>query len=402
VKPEEEKEYLEKYKKAKASGFKFWPDAIYKDLLVVLSIFLLLVIVASFIGVKPEPPADPSDSSYIPRPEWYFLFLFQLLEFIPGKLEWVGTFLLPTLGVIALLLLPFYDRSPFRHWKKRKLAVAIMSIVVVGMVALTILAAVNTPKQQESGVANTLSEQIIAGQDLFSVHCVECHGPEGEGGEIKGVEGLEGRVIKAINSKDEMYTRTDETLFNIIDYGQPDLGMTPFGKGNGGEPARGDIQSIVTFMRYTWDDRVEMPAEVAQAGAIPTLGPDEVPSYTVHIEPIVKRYCVSCHRSGKKNNNFLMTSYEELMTTGDNHPNNIIPGDPSSILLRVINREDLKDLANPVGPMPPTKELPSEIIDIITRWVMAGAPNTPEDAAKLSAPSTPAATEGATSATPTP
>ena len=402
MKPEQEKEYLEKYKKAKASGFKFWPDAIYKDLLVTFALFLLLILIASFIGVKAEPPADPSDSSYIPRPEWYFLFLFQLLEFIPGKLEWVGTFLIPTLGVLALLLLPFYDRSPFRHWKKRKLAVAIMSIVVIGMVALTILAAVNTPPQAESSVATTLTDQIVAGQDLFSVNCVECHGPEGEGGEIKGVEGLEGVVVKPINSSDEMYTRTDETLFNIIDYGQSDLGMTPFGKGNGGELSRGDIQSIVTFMRYTWDDRVQMPAEVAQAGAIPTLGPNEVPSYTVHIEPIVKRYCVSCHRSGKKNNNFLMTSYEEIMSTGDNHPNNIIPGDPNSILLRVIQREDLKDLASPVGPMPPTKELPQEIIDIFTRWVLAGAPDTPEDAAKLSAPSTPASPEGAVTATPTP
>ena len=61
MKPEQEKEYLEKYKKDKASGEKFWPDAIYKDLLVVLSVFLVLVLIASFIGVKPEPPADPSD-----------------------------------------------------------------------------------------------------------------------------------------------------------------------------------------------------------------------------------------------------------------------------------------------------------------------------------------------------
>ena len=127
-----------------------------------------------------------------------------------------------------------------------------------------------------------------------------------------------------------------------------------------------------------------------------------MPSYTVHIEPLVKRYCLSCHRPGKKNNNYHMGTYEEVMTTGDNQPNNIIPGDPNSILLRVINREDLQDLASPVGPMPPTKELSAEIIDIFTRWVLAGAPQTPEEAAKLSAPSSPAATEGAAAGTPTP
>ena len=162
--PEQEQEYLEKYKQAKASGVKFWPDIIFKDLLVAFSLFLLLILLATFVGVKPEPPADPSDSSYIPRPEWYFLFLFQLLEFVPGKLEWVGTFVLPTLGVLALFLLPFYDRNPFRHWKKRKLAVSLMSAIVLGMVALTIMAAVTTPPQAETAIATTLSEQIKIGR----------------------------------------------------------------------------------------------------------------------------------------------------------------------------------------------------------------------------------------------
>jgi len=402
VTPEQEQEYLEKYKQAKASGVKFWPDIIFKDLLVAFSLFLLLILLATFVGVKPEPPADPSDSSYIPRPEWYFLFLFQLLEFVPGKLEWVGTFVLPTLGVLALFLLPFYDRNPFRHWKKRKLAVSLMSAIVLGMVALTIMAAVTTPPQAETAIATTLSEQITLGEELYSIHCVECHGAEGEGGEIKGVEGLEGVVVKAINSQDEMYTRTDDTFFNIIDYGQPGLGMPPFGKGYGGELSRGDIQAIVNFMRYNWDDRVELPQEAAQAAAIPALAPDEVPSYAVHVAPIFKRYCLSCHRPGKKNNNYLMATYEEVMTTGDNYPNNVIPGDANSILLRVIQREDLKDLDSPVGPMPPTKALKPELLDIIVRWVLAGAPNTAEDAAALSAPPTQAVPEVSTTATPTP
>ncbi len=400
--PEQEQEYLEKYRQAKARGVKFWPDIIFKDLLVAFAIFLLLILLATFVGVKPEPPADPSDSSYIPRPEWYFLFLFQLLEFVPGQLEWIGTFLLPTVAVLALLLLPFYDRNPFRHWKKRRLAVILMSVIVLGMVALTIMAAVTTPPQAETAIAATLGEQVALGEELYAVHCVECHGADGEGGEIKGVEGLEGVVVKAINGQDEMYTRTDDTLFNIIDYGQPNLGMPPFGKGYGGELGRGDIQAIVNFMRYTWDDRMELPAESAPAAAIPTLAPDEVPAYAVHVAPIVKRYCISCHRPGKKNNNYLMTTYEETMTTGDNYPNNVIPSDPNSILLRVIQREDLKDLASPVGPMPPTKALKPEYIDIFIRWVLAGAPNTAEEAAALSAPSTQAVPEESITATPTP
>ena len=394
---EQKQAYLEEYKREKDQGYKFWPDVIYKDLLASFAIFLLLIGLAIFIGVAAEPPADPFDTSYIPRPEWYFLFLFEMLKFFPGQIEWVGTFLIPTIAVLALFLLPFYDRSPFRHWKKRKFAVALMSIVVVGIVGLTIMAAVTTPPQEETSLASSLSEQIVIGQDLYSVYCVECHGPDGEGGEIVGVEGLEGIVLKPINSQDEMYTRSDETLFNITDLGQPDLGMPPFGLGYGGELSRSDINAVVNFMRYTWDDRAEIPEEAAQAGAIPTLGPDEVPSYEVHIASIVKRYCISCHRPGKKNNNYLMSTYEEIMKSGDNVPN-IVPGDLNSNTILMLHRQEI----DAGGPMPPTKELKPELIEIFERWVLAGAPETAEEVAALSTPSTEAIPEGTATETPTP
>jgi menaquinol-cytochrome c reductase cytochrome b/c subunit len=389
VNEEQKRLYKEKYAQAKAKGEKFYPDVIYQDVLISLGIFLLLVGLAIFVGVAAEPKADPSDSAYIPRPEWYFMFLFEMLKYFPGKLEWIGTFVIPTIAILALLLLPFLDRNPNRHFSKRKIAIAVMTVVVIGMVALTISAVLTTPPQEETGtIATTLPDKITAGQDLYSVNCVECHGPDGEGGEIKGVEGLEGFMMKPIHSQDEMYTRTDETLYQIIAYGQPDLGMPPFGKASGGELSPGDMESIVAFMRYTWDDRSELPEEVKQAQAIPALGPNEVPSYEVHVAPLVKRYCLSCHRPGKKNNNYHMSTYAEIMTTGDNTPN-VIPGDLNSIMARVLNREDLKDLAQPVGPMPPTKALPPAALDIFLRWIAGGAPNTAADASAAGAAKSP-------------
>ena len=381
---EQKQAYLEEYKQEKEKGVKFYPDIIYKDLVVSFGIFLLLVGLAIFVGVAAEPPADPSDSSYIPRPEWYFLFLFQMLKYFPGQIEWVGTVVIPTIAVLALFLLPFYDRSPFRHWKKRKLAAVIMSLVVVGIVALTIVAVVTTPPQEETALATTITDKIILGQDVYSVYCVECHGAEGEGGEIIGVEGLEGVIVMSISSQDEMYTRSDDTFYAIIDYGQPDLGMPPNGLGYGGELSRGEIDAIVTFMRYTWDDRAEIPVEAAQAGAIPELAPGEVPSYDVHIEPIIKRFCVSCHRPGKKNNNYLMRSFQETMETGDNAPN-VIPGDLNSNNILMINRQEIEA----GGPMPPTRALRPELIEIFEKWVEGGAPQTAEEAAALSATETP-------------
>jgi menaquinol-cytochrome c reductase cytochrome b/c subunit len=383
VNEEQKKTYKEKYTQEKQNGVKFWPDIIYKDLVITFALFIVLVIMATWIGVAQEPKADPSDSAYIPRPEWYFLFLFQLLKYFPGSLEWLGTTVIPIIAVLALFLLPFYDRNSRRYWKARPLAIGIMSVVVVGIVALTVLAVVTTPPQEVTGtVAGTVSEQILAGQDLYSVNCTQCHGPSGEGGEIKGVVGLEGFIMKAINAKDEMYTRDDKTFNDIISYGQQDLGMQPFARAYGGALGPSDIEAIVTFIRYSWDDRVELPKEVAAANAIPTLAPGQVPSYEVHISAIQKRYCISCHRAGQNNNNYIMDNYEDTMKTGDHAPN-LIASDLLCNTMKMLNRVQGLEAGNP---MPPTRALPPELVAIYQAWIQAGMPNTAADAAARSVP----------------
>jgi mono/diheme cytochrome c family protein len=381
VNEEQKKAYSEKYAQAKAKGVKFWPDIIYKDLIVSLAMFVLLVLLAIFAGVAQEPKADPSDSAYIPRPEWYFLFLFEMLKFFPGKIEWIGTAVIPGVAVTVLFLLPFIDRNPYRHWRKRLFGLSVMGVIVIGMIGLTIRAVATTPVSEETGtITGTLTEQIVAGSDLYSIHCVECHSPDGEGGEIVGVEGMEGIILPPINGEDVMYTFTDDTLYNIIAFGQPIQGMPPFAKQFGGELGPGDIESMVSFMRYTWDDRTELPQEAAAASAIPALAEGEVPSYEVHISALVKRYCLSCHRPGKTNNNYLMGTYEEIMTSGDNAPS-VIPGDMESHLISLIQREEL-DFSDP---MPPNKPLNPEVMAIFERWVAGGAPNTAAEAAAAAA-----------------
>ena len=308
------------------------------------------------------------------------MFLFEMLKFFPGKIEWLGTFIIPSAAVLILFLLPFLDRSAKRHASKRKISIAVMGLVVLAIVGLTIRAVATTPPQEEpEAIAASLSESILAGQDLYAVQCADCHGPDGDGGEIKGVEGLEGFIMKPINSQDEMYTRSDATMFEIINFGQPGLGMPPFGKAYGGEFSVGEIEATVNFMRYTWDDRAELPQEVVQASALPVLGENEVPSYETHIAPLVKRYCLSCHRPGKKNNNYLMQTYEETMTSGDYGPN-VVPFDLDNNLILMINRIETEA----GGPMPPTKALKPEVIEIFSRWVQGGAPNTAADAAAAS------------------
>src|SRR4030067_3540139 len=94
---QEKKDYLERYHQAKEKGVPFFPDILFKDALVSILIFLALVALAHFAGGPLEAKADPSDSSYTPKPEWYFLFLFQLLKYFPPNLEVVGVVVIPTL-----------------------------------------------------------------------------------------------------------------------------------------------------------------------------------------------------------------------------------------------------------------------------------------------------------------
>lgn len=359
---EHDKERINRrFQEEKAKGGKFFPDIIYKDTIVAFSLFILLVALAMFVGVPQEPPADPDDANYIPRPEWYFLFLFEMLKFFPGQIEFIGTTVVPGVAILLLLLLPFVDGNAQRHPRNRPLATITMSIIVVGIVMLTIRAVMTTPPQAEA-VGLTYQEQVAAGQELYVEHCAECHGEEGEGGVVEDVEGLEGTYLEAINSEDYLYTRTDETTKLIIEYGQPNLGMPAFGLAYGGILTQQEMDAIVTFVR-SWDDRVIIEAE-----AVPVLAEGEIPDYETHVYPIFRRRCISCHREGKEKGNYILTDYESVMNSGDYAPN-VIGGDLNSNLIRMINREEIEA----GGPMPPTRPLRPEEIDIITRWVEAGA-----------------------------
>ena len=149
MKDEHKKSILEKYKIALQKGELFWPDSIYKDLIVSLAIFIVLILLATFIGVPGEPKADPSDTAYIPKPEWYFLFLFKFLALygqIPvlGKIEWIATALIPGLAVGVLFILPLIDRNPYRAYSRRVLALTVMGVFLVSVVTLTMLADIPT------------------------------------------------------------------------------------------------------------------------------------------------------------------------------------------------------------------------------------------------------------------
>jgi len=170
----------------------FWPDQAFKDTVVATALLVLLVGLCVFAPPPVAGPADPLDSSYIPKPEWNFLFLYEALKFLPGRLEPLGTVGIPLLGVLILVLLPFFDRNPEAGPRRRPLAMAGGVIWVGFVVSFTIIGYYSHPEgaggaagQAPAGSTANLSESARQGSRLVaSLGCDGCHSIDGRGGSV--------------------------------------------------------------------------------------------------------------------------------------------------------------------------------------------------------------------------
>ncbi len=152
----------------------FFPGHAIKDAVVAGAVFAVLLTLAVVRDAPLEPIADPSDASYIPRPEWYFLWLFQLLKYFPGKLEVLGAHGIPALLIGTLLLLPFFDRRPERRWWKRPVATAMACAILAGIGSLTVLAWRDRPTMTED--ARMWTYEAHGGAWLVQQGtCTTCH-----------------------------------------------------------------------------------------------------------------------------------------------------------------------------------------------------------------------------------
>lgn len=194
----------------------FWPDQVFKDGLVATSILVALVALSVIFPPPYAGMADPLDASYIPKPEWNFLFFYEAVKYFPGKLEIVATAGIPLFGLSVLLLIPFVDRSPERRPLKRPAALALWAVTVAAFTALTVAGALSKPEgliaeTEPPPAAQThaaalsadvrpaaLSASEKAGHDLFlSQGCAACHRIGQTGGSIGpdlSGEGLKGRT----------------------------------------------------------------------------------------------------------------------------------------------------------------------------------------------------------------
>ena len=118
----------------------YYPSFLFKEILMMVFVFIMVAIVlAVFFPVGLEDPADPTDNLYVPKPEWFFMAFYQLLKYFPGRLEAIATAIVPAVGIVLLLLLPFIDKSPEKRPRKRPIAMVTLGFAVLSITVLTII-----------------------------------------------------------------------------------------------------------------------------------------------------------------------------------------------------------------------------------------------------------------------
>jgi ubiquinol-cytochrome c reductase cytochrome b subunit len=172
----------------------FYPGQVMKDTLAIFIAFAVLFTLAVAARVPLEQLADPSDTSYIPRPEWYFLFLFQSLKLFPGSLEVLASVGLPTVTILALILVPFIDRRRMIRVTRRTVAFGAVALAALAWTGLTASAILTTPADSAGASVDYsvptdwigLTAEEMAGVSYFrQENCSSCH-TLGEGGTKSG------------------------------------------------------------------------------------------------------------------------------------------------------------------------------------------------------------------------
>ena len=155
----------------------FYPDQTFKGALFSLLVLGAVMVLVWRVGAPIEPVANPADTAYVPRPEWYFLWLFQLLKYFPGSLEFVGAIVLPGLAAVLLIIYPYLDGNPERRPLRRPFATALAVLTFCGVSTLGVAAIVTAPREEK------LTAVQQRGQKIFmDLRCNTCHGINGGGG----------------------------------------------------------------------------------------------------------------------------------------------------------------------------------------------------------------------------
>ncbi len=176
----------------------FFPYQVARDAVAGVVLVAALVFLALQHPAPLERVADPSDTSYVPRPEWYFLPLFQLLKLFAGPLEPIGAAVLPGLTVLLLLLVPWLDRAKDRTLVARRGILAAGGLMGAGLLVLLAFGAADHPPGAGASMAGLTvappDPRVLLGATSYERRgCASCHGAGGVSAPSGGIA-LAGRT----------------------------------------------------------------------------------------------------------------------------------------------------------------------------------------------------------------
>lgn len=187
----------------------FYPKQLVMDMGFALLIVIFLGFLAWKVPVMLGPKADPSETVFLPRPEWYYVPVFQYLKYWKGSTSLIGILVIP--GILGLLLvgLPFFDRSLERRPWKRPVSVGVFSAIFIALGFFGVQShredlrnpgvAAQLQKQQQHeeefmkarfepevsgspGGGASANPLAVKGQGVFAAQgCNSCHGENGTG-----------------------------------------------------------------------------------------------------------------------------------------------------------------------------------------------------------------------------
>jgi menaquinol-cytochrome c reductase cytochrome b/c subunit len=195
--------YLREYSILKNEGKPFFPYAVAKDGSMALIVMLLIIFLALLFGAEVGPKADPTTTTYVPRPDWYFYFLFEVLRVMKNVPAFtpMAAIGVPTICMVLLFLLPFYDRSPERRIERRPIALA-AGIATIGAMAYLTYSGANTgspnsvdlkpPSSLTASQKATFSagELVVGESGCLACHVIGSNGNSGPGPNLTHIGSL--------------------------------------------------------------------------------------------------------------------------------------------------------------------------------------------------------------------
>jgi len=246
-------------KNSEKKRYRFYPEHLFKSSIAFALVLAVILMLSIFAQVPLEKKVGTVDPSYLPRPEWYFMWLFQLLTFFSGAAEVAGSLAIPVGAVIVLFLLPWLSKTNLRSMADRPLATAVGVTCTLGIVYLTLMGFEGARSYGKIVPVpdRPLNILELKGLKLFvDRDCAYCHHIQGKGGRLQGPD------LSNVIAKD----RSAEWLIKFIKDPQSISRWTIMPKYGLDEPSLKELSAFILSLDFKTHDMKIISREEALSG----------------------------------------------------------------------------------------------------------------------------------------